>query len=86
LKSLLSPFSAENVATPKADQSSAAAIDLTPSAETIISDVEVGLSATNMLSIAEQLDASETMTGIEFLSPSYWPWSTPDGTSILSTT
>ncbi|KAF3019855.1 hypothetical protein E8E14_013454 [Neopestalotiopsis sp. 37M] len=86
LKSLLSPLSAENVATPKADQSSAAAIDVTPSAETIISDAEIGLSATNMLSIAEQLDASETMTGIQFLSPSYWPWSTADETSILLST
>ncbi|ETS74126.1 hypothetical protein PFICI_13992 [Pestalotiopsis fici W106-1] len=84
LKSLLSPLSAENATTPGADRGNASAvIDQTLDAETSMSDAEVGLSATNMLSIAEQLDASETVTGIEFLSPTYWPWSTADETSIF---
>lgn len=85
LKSLLSPLSAENTATPMADQNDSAAVDLTPGAETILSDLEVELSASNMLSIAEQLDASETMTWTDFLSPAYWPWSTTDETAMFST-
>lgn len=85
LKSLLSPLSAENTATPRANQNDSTAVDLTPGAETILSDLEVGLSASNMLSIVEQLDASDTMTWTDFLSPAYWPWSTIDETAMFST-
>lgn len=79
LKHLLAPFSddhAMGVATSHNTRSSPQPIE---NLENYMPDTPCfGLSPTQMLSMADQLDRIEMASGADFLSPTYWLWSTAD--------